>query len=256
MESTSCGCTESSSACRSVDPRRPKHAAGLANSPASGTANEETDDPPIQLVTSMSVHDGIVDESLPRSNRAGDMALLGATTNRIEQPLHLRSGGEVDRQLRPCEVLRLLNSTPLGTVINERQLFRHRNRAGERIGDKRRIDFVRYIAWLVLHRATMKRQLATKVLRHRQSRVTLASIMALVESQNYSCALTGRPLNPQEAALDHVLPISRGGRHEITNAQVLHKDVNRAKGTLTNDEFISLCREVVRQADIVKGDRK
>jgi len=51
--------------------------------------------------------------------------------------------------LRPGELCRLLNSTPLGTVINERQLYRHRNRAGYRLGDGNRVDLLRYVAWLV-----------------------------------------------------------------------------------------------------------
>jgi hypothetical protein len=42
-----------------------------------------------------------------------------------------------------------LNSTPLGEVINERKLKRHRERAGLRIGDTRHVDLVRYVAWLV-----------------------------------------------------------------------------------------------------------
>jgi len=53
------------------------------------------------------------------------------------------------RQLRPTELCRLLNSTPLGEVISERQLLRHRTRAGYRIGDGRHIDLLKYIAWLV-----------------------------------------------------------------------------------------------------------
>jgi hypothetical protein len=53
------------------------------------------------------------------------------------------------RRLRPGELARLLNSTPLGTVIDERQLYRHRTRAGYRIGDGRHIDLFRYVAWLV-----------------------------------------------------------------------------------------------------------
>ena len=53
------------------------------------------------------------------------------------------------RKLRPSELCRLLNSTPLGEVINDRQLRRHRTRAGLRIGDARHVDLVRYVAWLV-----------------------------------------------------------------------------------------------------------
>ena len=53
------------------------------------------------------------------------------------------------RNLRPSELAKLLNSTPLGTVIDERQLYRHRMRAGYRIGDGKRLDLFRYVAWLV-----------------------------------------------------------------------------------------------------------
>ena len=60
------------------------------------------------------------------------------------------------RKLRPSELCRLLNSTPLGEVINERQLHRHRTRAGLRIGDGRHVDLVRYLAWLVEIRHTPK----------------------------------------------------------------------------------------------------
>jgi len=53
------------------------------------------------------------------------------------------------RNVKPADLARLLNSTPLGTVIDERQLYRHRMQAGFRIGDGRRVDLLRYIAWLV-----------------------------------------------------------------------------------------------------------
>ena len=52
------------------------------------------------------------------------------------------------RKLKPTELVRLLNSTPLGEVISERQLHRHRARAGFRIGDGRTLDLLRYAAWL------------------------------------------------------------------------------------------------------------
>jgi len=37
----------------------------------------------------------------------------------------------------------------LGTVIDERQVYRHRVQAGYRIGDGKRVDLFRYVAWLV-----------------------------------------------------------------------------------------------------------
>ena len=60
------------------------------------------------------------------------------------------------RNLKPSDLARLLNSTPLGTVLDERQLYRHRVQAGFRIGDGRRIDLFRYIAWLVEKRREPK----------------------------------------------------------------------------------------------------
>ena len=58
------------------------------------------------------------------------------------------------RKLRPSDLCRLLNSTPLGEVISERQLYRHRSRAGFRIGDGKTVDLLRYVAWLVHERHT------------------------------------------------------------------------------------------------------
>jgi hypothetical protein len=53
------------------------------------------------------------------------------------------------RNLKPSDACRLLNSTPLGEVMGERQLHRHRTRAGFRIGDGKTVDLFRYVAWLV-----------------------------------------------------------------------------------------------------------
>jgi len=76
--------------------------------------------------------------------------------------------------------------------------------------------------------------------------VTTSTVLGLLERQEYRCALSGRALTPEVAALDHIVPIRCGGEHVIENAQVLHKDVNRAKASLTNAEFVGLCNEVVR----------
>ncbi|MBI2191987.1 MAG: hypothetical protein HYU36_08390 [Planctomycetes bacterium] len=56
------------------------------------------------------------------------------------------------RNLKPSDLARLLNSMPPGAVVDERQLYRHRMRAGYRIGGGRRVDLFRYVAWLVEER--------------------------------------------------------------------------------------------------------
>ena len=62
------------------------------------------------------------------------------------------------RRLRPAELCRLLNSTPLGEVINTVLLRHHRERAGLRIGEGRHVDLVRYAAWLVQVRHLPKQE--------------------------------------------------------------------------------------------------
>ena len=52
-------------------------------------------------------------------------------------------------RLQPTRLVRLLNSTPLGEVISDRQMLRHRSRAGFHIGDDRHVDLFKYVAWLV-----------------------------------------------------------------------------------------------------------
>ncbi len=87
-----------------------------------------------------------------------------------------------------------------------------------------------------------------------------STVLELIRSQEYRCALTGLPLTPQTASLDHVVPLSQGGSHAIENCQVVRADVNRAKGTMNNEEFIGVCRAVVshsqgtEMADLDAGD--
>ena len=67
----------------------------------------------------------------------------------------------------------------------------------------------------------------------------------LIQMQGYRCALSGVELQPDTASLDHVIPVSQGGGHDVGNLQVLHKDINRMKGTLSHEDFIQWCRLVV-----------
>lgn len=180
--------------------------------------------------------------------RDADLGALGRATSQTFVSVQ-EAKRSLDR-LRPSELTRLLNSTPLGTVITERQLYRHREVAGRRIGEQRWIDLVRYTAWLVEERhepqSTTRK---SKTQSPASDKITKQGVLKLLEQQSYRCFLTGWELTPHNASLDHRLPVSRGGAHTISNAQALHEDVNRAKGTLTNEEFIELCRAVVRQAD-------
>jgi 5-methylcytosine-specific restriction endonuclease McrA len=81
------------------------------------------------------------------------------------------------------------------------------------------------------------------------SKITARGLLRLLEQQQHRCALTGRPLTPELATLDHIMPLSKGGLNTMENAQIVHKDANQAKGTMTLHEFVGMCREVVRFHD-------
>jgi len=69
-------------------------------------------------------------------------------------------------------------------------------------------------------------------------------MMDLLEKQDHRCALTGWFLTPDNAELDHKLPRSKGGTDEIENLQWVINFVNKAKGRMSNDEFIAMCKDV------------
>ncbi len=76
-------------------------------------------------------------------------------------------------------------------------------------------------------------------------RPTAKKVRRLVEIQNFCCAMTGLELNPEDANLDHIVPIVAGGEHVMGNVQVVHKVINQMKSTLPKDEFVEWCRQVV-----------
>ena len=103
------------------------------------------------------------------------------------------------RAMRPAEVVRVLNSTPLGPVISERQLYRHRMRAGLRIGDGKTVDLLRYVAWLVLerHRPKPEPEGLTGYEAHKER----------AAQRNRELSLLGRDIGELPDVLDPALPI-------------------------------------------------
>ncbi|MBC8350455.1 MAG: hypothetical protein H8E66_00615 [Planctomycetes bacterium] len=228
----------------------------MANTPAAVATTEADENAATNLGKGDPENDKRVNGQREQSSEERHLGGLGSQAKQ-QTPVCQVRGREVDlRQLRPSELTRMLNSTPLNEVISERQLYRHRQRAGFKIGDGKRVDIFRYVAWLFWIRHTphppssvLDERVSVRMAQHRKTSVTEREVLELLERQDYRCALTGRKLEPDSSALDHILAVSRGGEHCIANAQVLHREVNQAKGTMTNEEFIQLCREVVVHVD-------
>ena len=109
--------------------------------------------------------------------------------------------------------------------------------------DARKQTVNKWIEWANRKRSMLKKRLNTGK-QEMETTVTATDILDMLKSQNYKCALTQIDLSPKNAAVDHKLPVCKGGTNHIDNLQILHKDVNRAKGSLTMSEFIKMCRAV------------
>ena len=77
-------------------------------------------------------------------------------------------------------------------------------------------------------------------------RLTARQLEKKLEEQAYKCRLTGVEMTPALASLDHIDPRSLGGNDDIKNIQIVLAGVNKAKGTMTQSQFISMCLSVAR----------
>jgi len=92
-------------------------------------------------------------------------------------------------------MVRALNSTPLGEVTSERQLYRHRMRAGYRISDGRHIDMLRYAAWLVDALEDRDRQAS-------DPKVAYEAMKARAADRNAELARAGQEIGELPAVVD------------------------------------------------------
>jgi 5-methylcytosine-specific restriction endonuclease McrA len=72
---------------------------------------------------------------------------------------------------------------------------------------------------------------------------------------NPKCYLSGRTIdfsNPRLYHFDHIIPRSAGGTSEIDNLGLTTADANQAKGSLSLEEFIILCMDVLENFGIIE----
>ncbi len=97
-------------------------------------------------------------------------------------------------QLRPSELVRILNSTSLGTVVEGTKVFRHRQRAGFRISpDGKTVNLFKYIAWLVDERHRKRPETESR---------DYEAIREAARERNAAISQTGRDIGPLPEVMD------------------------------------------------------
>lgn len=103
----------------------------------------------------------------------------------------------------------------------------------EKAREKRKRHFFIYAAKRLNTRAKIK------------TNISALCLWGLWKKQRGRCALSGRILSQQNAEIDHIVPLSRGGGNGVDNIRWLSADINRAKGASLDSEFFEMCREVL-----------
>ena len=97
-------------------------------------------------------------------------------------------------KLKPIEIVRIVNTTPLMAVLNDRQLRRHRDRAGFRISEDggSTVNLFKYAAWL---RAEL-------MARQSEVPVTYEDKKNTARNRNLALAMAGRDIGELPDVVD------------------------------------------------------
>jgi hypothetical protein len=122
-----------------------------------------------------------------------------------------------------------------GEIIRQRQLRRYRENGGY---EKQKT----YISELQTNHFFVWRSRLWRS--HFKVEVTARELWSLWRKQRGRCVLSGRKLQ-RDAHLDHVVSIAQGGTHGLENIRWLDPQVNLARRELSDDDFATLCSEVI-----------
>lgn len=99
--------------------------------------------------------------------------------------------------------------------------------------------------WIKINRTKYPFTHFSKDFHHRKKvKITPFQFWCIAKRQKLICPLSGRKLTGDTMSVDHRIPISKGGTHDMSNLQFVHVDVNYAKRNLTEAEFIQMCKDV------------
>lgn len=74
----------------------------------------------------------------------------------------------------------------------------------------------------------------------------------LAKLQKMICPLTGRRLSSENISVDHIVPLSKGGKNLIDNFRLVDKHANLARLNYTDEEFFQLCQDIIQHQNSIK----
>lgn len=92
-----------------------------------------------------------------------------------------------------------------------------------------------------------QRRDGSQMMNRQENNFTIDEVMNKLGT-NPRCYLSGELIDITDTKayhLDHVIPVHRGGDNNIDNLGILTANINRMKYTLTVDEFISKCMQIL-----------
>lgn len=77
-----------------------------------------------------------------------------------------------------------------------------------------------------------------------EEKVTGRALERMRLSQGNRCYYSGEELTLENVCVDHKQPISKGGKHLMSNVALCTQRINSMKGTMSENEFISACLSI------------
>lgn len=79
--------------------------------------------------------------------------------------------------------------------------------------------------------------------------LTTRRLQEKLARQRYRCYFTGLALEPHNATLEYLVPLSRGGAIAIGNVAFVRSEIAHMKGRMLPEEFVEWCGRIVQHHD-------
>ena len=88
-------------------------------------------------------------------------------------------------------------------------------------------------------------KLVLRANKYHEDKIKPFDLWKIAKKQKLQCALTGDILDRKNISLDHIVPLSKGGKNIVSNVRLVTKDANFMKNSHSDEELLELCKKVV-----------